>query len=220
MESNVVTPPPFFREAGLTAADAVNRVAEGRTNTRRVRIGLADLHPSFNATYGGLCFHKVTERVSADGSSRTPIRGQILDLSEAQLERVKADAKHKVVRVYGGWSNPMRSEELDVRRIGLGAVQKDDRPVLVLDAKGEPLWSESLLYLEENPNEGERPPVSFYEAIERLQEQQRRQATLPTLQHGPVGQAEAAEQARAGRAGVQTAKRAGLKMTAGGEVTP
>lgn len=179
--------PTFHQAPTLTAQEAARLAGAGefRADRRRVRVGLRRSHPNFSATYGGISFPQWSETVNGD--RRIPKKGAICDLTDLQLRRVIDDAKHKMVRVFGPVHDPIRSEEYDVRRMGAGYVQPHDRPVLALKDDGTPDWEKSLIYIEDNPVDGEAPPADFYEAIERSRKLAAAQATPPTASSPPPG---------------------------------
>lgn len=178
------TPAAFFMESGLTAQEAVSRAGAGAVR-RRFRVGLKKEHPAHSETYGGVSFPKVTEMVSDGGRRRIPRLGGLVSLSEVQVRRVLDDAKHKVCRVYGDPHDPVRHADLDVRRIGLGGVSPGDRPVLMTLPDGSPDWANSLIYMEENPVEDAPAPADYFEAIERLRQEQLRGAASPLATGAP-----------------------------------
>lgn len=218
---------PARVERTITATDAAkvaHASAGGVEGGRKVRVGLTARHPSAFAQYGPVTFHKISERVSPNGLHRTPIRGQVLTLTEAQIDAALSVARFQMVRAIGGWAKPARCQEYDVRHVGVGYVSRDDRPVLVYHGSAEgPIerekidWDASLIYLQENPTQDEAPPESLEQAVKEFSKGQ----DLYTVSFGaPVpAPTDAGAKIDAGVSEVMgRAKARGLKVGPAGEV--
>lgn len=218
---------PARVERNITATEALKTArdsAGGVEGARRYRVGLTARHPMAFAQYGPITFHKFTEKVSPNGLHRTPVKGQILDLTDKQVEDALSVARFQMVRAIGGWERPARCTEYDVRHVAAGFVSAGDRPVLVYHgAPDKPIdvkmidMAQSLIYLEVDPRHDEAPPETLEEAVRAFAKTQ----DLETKSFGePVPPP--AEKGTTVDAGVSEvmgrARRAGVKMTPQGEV--
>lgn len=219
---------PARVERKISAVEAAKQARGGGQDVKRYRIGLQPLHPNFSATFGGLAFHKITEHVSNGGMTRFPVKGQILSLTTAQVQAALEDARFKMVRAIGGWEDPIRVEEYDVRRVAANSVQPGDLPILFYEGPlDQPVdiakvdWSKSLIYFENDPEADVPPPADYEAAIRKMHENIERQFAIPTLTaSGAVGSASqkgASADAATSRA-MKGAKDAGVKVSPGGEV--
>lgn len=214
---------PARPERKVSALEAAKLARGGNGEIRSYRIGLKPLHPNFSATYGQLCFHKISEKVSNGGYNRVPVRGQIVALDPMRLQAALEDARYKMVRTIGGFNDPARTEEYDVRRVAVGAVSKSDLPVLYYEGPlDQPVdiakidWAKSLIYIEADPVADEAPPPDFEAAIRKMHENIEKSFSLGIDAPPPAGKAAAADPAVA--EAMKRAKGAGLKVAPGGEV--
>lgn len=227
--AQTITMTPARVERNVTATEALKTArdsAGGIEGAKRVRVGLGRRHPNAFAQYGPVTFHKFTEKVSSNGLHRTPVRGQILNLTDRQVEEALSDARFKMVRALGGWAKPARCVEYDVRHVAPGYVSAQDRPVLAYSGPADKAidpklinWTESLIYVESNPTMDEAPPESLEQAVREFSKGQ----DLESVAFGaPVPPPpEKGTQVDAGVSEMMGKARArGMKVAPGGEVNP